>query len=80
MTKVNKRADVIRVLIGVILMIMGFIVWASGKPSPGDPTIMMPTYSSMLIGCVLIIVGFFIGRKSFDTVLDKNTKKKESNK
>ncbi len=57
-------------LLGVFLICLGFVVFSGGKPDPIDPSILNPTWESMLVGLLLCVIGWLIGKKHFKHFLD----------
>jgi len=66
----DKNAS-FKATLGIILIIVGFIVLASGKPMVGDPKITDMTPLSFFMGFTLIGLGGLIGYKNFKTILTK---------
>jgi uncharacterized membrane protein HdeD (DUF308 family) len=57
-------------LLGVFLICVGLVVFSDGKPDTIDPSILNPTWESMLAGLLLCLIGWLIGHKHFKHFLD----------
>lgn len=78
MKKVNRLNEKARAIVGLIIIICGVIVFFSGKPMEGDPTIMEPTFGSIGFGILMIISGFIVAGKGLKNLLsDKKLEEKD---
>jgi len=70
MKKITFKKEKFLPIVGVVIIFVGFLIFTAGKPSPDNPNIIDPTWKTMLIGFMLCLVGWLIGRKHFKTYLD----------
>ncbi|MCK9466955.1 MAG: hypothetical protein M0P94_01370 [Candidatus Absconditabacterales bacterium] len=68
MKKIKKK-DKLRAYLGFGVIVLGFLVFTAGKPNPIDPKIIDPTWQTMLIGGLVMIIGYLVGRKSFKSIV-----------
>ena len=64
-----KKEKVIPI-VGLIFIVLGVLVFTGGKPDELDPRILNPTWESMLVGLLLCVIGWLIGKKHFKHFLD----------
>jgi len=52
-----------RLVLAISLILIGFIILASGKPMESDPSIINPTIWNILLGALIILAGVIVGGK-----------------
>jgi len=60
-----KKNHKLRAYVGLFIMVLGFLMLSAGKPNPVDSNLIDPTWQTMLLGAILIILGYIIGKKHF---------------
>ena len=67
LTKIKKNHK-LRAYVGLFIIVIGILVCSAGKPNPVDSNLIDPTWQTMLLGAILIVVGYIIGKKHFKTL------------
>ncbi|HOG15280.1 MAG TPA: hypothetical protein PK674_01705 [Candidatus Absconditabacterales bacterium] len=66
----KKTKKKLRAYIGASIIIIGFMVFTAGKPNPINPKIIDPTWQTMLLGTIMMFLGYKIGQRAFPALLE----------
>ena len=67
----KEKFMTLKAYIGASIIIFGAITLTSGEQIPGDPCTILPTWTSVGLGIVIIFIGYLIGKNSFKKVFEK---------
>ena len=67
MKKIKKK-DKLHAYLAIFVMVLGFMIFTAGKPNPIDTKVIDPTWQTMLIGGLVMLIGYLVGRKQFKNI------------